>query len=449
MGDWRHQGDGVVEGAVVNLDNEAEEEAGDSECDSDSDTVSTSYGGDEDITTDSPGQALALAVAKKGEVPSFGNIAVNNSTDVHFGNKTFYNGPVTIKQFVYATSVDESATSPNANSRPHPFSLPNSDQLGATPSTEVTAVPPSASSSRLEDHKSNGNAFPVPLDPVKSVYRNECLNGRVRKIRRRATRRLAASKKLHVKNRVSQEQKQGALCLWARGLTKSQQVFYLVAAACVLVLLVTLVIVLATSRSTGPSSKSRNGGIQSIETVQAWDRNDTDFTPADKLRMIPRREWLAQPVGRPLDPLHHPVPYVIISHSATEQCELQAACTLQVRLIQTFHIESKGWFDIGYNFLVGGDGYCYVGRGWDSVGAHAFGYNNRSIGINFIGTFNDVLPPKKQLRAAKLVIEEGVKLGKIAPDYKLLAHRQVSGTESPGKRLYKELQTWPHWEEKP
>jgi hypothetical protein len=28
---------------------------------------------------------------------------VNSSSDVHFGNKTFYNGPVTIKQFVYST----------------------------------------------------------------------------------------------------------------------------------------------------------------------------------------------------------------------------------------------------------------------------------------------------------------------------------------------------------
>lgn len=40
---------------------------------------------------------------------------------------------------------------------------------------------------------------------------------------------------------------------------------------------------------------------------------------------------------------------------------LQADCTFQVRTIQTFHIESRGWDDIGYNFLVGGDGAIYVG----------------------------------------------------------------------------------------
>lgn len=41
------------------------------------------------------------------EVPSFGNISVINSNEVHFGNKTFYHGPVTIKQFLYANSSGE------------------------------------------------------------------------------------------------------------------------------------------------------------------------------------------------------------------------------------------------------------------------------------------------------------------------------------------------------
>lgn len=32
--------------------------------------------------------------------PSIGNVAIQNSTDITFGNKTYYQGPVTIKQFV-------------------------------------------------------------------------------------------------------------------------------------------------------------------------------------------------------------------------------------------------------------------------------------------------------------------------------------------------------------
>lgn len=38
---------------------------------------------------------------------AFGNVAITNSRDVHFGNKTYYQGPVTIKQFLYANGADE------------------------------------------------------------------------------------------------------------------------------------------------------------------------------------------------------------------------------------------------------------------------------------------------------------------------------------------------------
>lgn len=61
---------------------------------------------------------------------------------------------------------------------------------------------------------------------------------------------------------------------------------------------------------------------------------------------------------------------MIIAHTATENCTSQAECTFRVRLIQTFHIESKNFSDIGYNFLVGGDGSAYEGRGWNKQGAH-------------------------------------------------------------------------------
>lgn len=140
---------------------------------------------------------------------------------------------------------------------------------------------------------------------------------------------------------------------------------------------------------------------------------------------------------------------MIISHTAGEFCETQPKCVLYVRNVQTFHIESRKWSDIAYNFLVGGDGQVYVGRSWNYVGAHAAGFNDKSIGISFIGTFNTVVPPKSQLYAAQRIIEVGVENGKIAPNYKLLAHRQVSRTLSPGDALYSVIQTWPHWSPTP
>ena len=39
-----------------------------------------------------------------------------------------------------------------------------------------------------------------------------------------------------------------------------------------------------------------------------------------------------------------------------------------------------GWRDIGYNFVIGGDGHVYEGRGWKVVGAHTSGYNKVHVG---------------------------------------------------------------------
>lgn len=146
----------------------------------------------------------------------------------------------------------------------------------------------------------------------------------------------------------------------------------------------------------------------------------------------------------------------------------KAECTLRVRLIQTFHMESRSWDDIGYNFLVGGDGAVYEGRGWDKVGAHTLGtytiqlsafilnlsssilgYNKGSIGIAYIGTFNANKPNERQLKAGFLLMEKGVKLKKLVPDYKIYAHRQLIPSESPGFAFYELIKKWDHWTSDP
>jgi len=175
----------------------------------------------------------------------------------------------------------------------------------------------------------------------------------------------------------------------------------------------------------------------------------TNNTASGKLTIINRRTWLAQPPLRQSNSLKHPLPYVVILHTATENCSTQAECVFIVRHIQTFHIESNGWNDIGYSFVVGGDGNVYEGRGWDTEGAFARGYNSRAIGIAFIGTFTTDLPVPNMILAGKQLIDRGVELEKISAGYKLLAHRQLSPTESPGQAFFELLKTWPHWAEKP
>lgn len=119
-----------------------------------------------------------------------------------------------------------------------------------------------------------------------------------------------------------------------------------------------------------------------------------------------------------------------------------------MKQIQKFHIQSRGFSDIGYNFLIGGDGAVYIGRGWNDQGAHTRGYNSNSIGIALIGTFNSQSPTKLQLCALKKLIAVGVSERKLADDYELYGHRQLSKTESPGVIAYEIIKTWDHWIDK-
>lgn len=101
--------------------------------------------------------------------------------------------------------------------------------------------------------------------------------------------------------------------------------------------------------------------------------------------------------------------------------------------------------DISYNFLIGGNGYVYIGRGWNIQGRHTNGFNEKSICIAFIGKFIDEAPPVQQLEAAKKLIEEGVSLKKLDENYHLYGHRQLKATESPGQALFDIIKTWDHW----
>ena len=48
---------------------------------------------------------------------------------------------------------------------------------------------------------------------------------------------------------------------------------------------------------------------------------------------------------------------------------------------------SQGYDDIGYSFLIGGDGAIYEGRGWGKKGSHTYCYNQWGYGIAFIGRY--------------------------------------------------------------
>ena len=78
---------------------------------------------------------------------NFGDVCVKNSTNVHLGNKTFYKGPVTIKQFVYT----------------NPTPIQNADKLDANCASDVNI----SDLSNKDNRAANGPIFPQNTELAK------------------------------------------------------------------------------------------------------------------------------------------------------------------------------------------------------------------------------------------------------------------------------------------
>lgn len=109
-------------------------------------------------------------------------------------------------------------------------------------------------------------------------------------------------------------------------------------------------------------------------------------------------------------------------------------------------MDTLGFADIGYNFLIGSHGRVYEGRGWLYQGAHTKGYNSDSLGVAFIGKFDNITyPTDAQVLACRLLLEEGVRRKVLVRDYQLFSANQLMPTRSPGASVSAILQTWPNW----
>jgi N-acetyl-anhydromuramyl-L-alanine amidase AmpD len=59
----------------------------------------------------------------------------------------------------------------------------------------------------------------------------------------------------------------------------------------------------------------------------------------------------------------------------------------KVAEVRRWHVQDRGWKDIGYHFLIDRDGTLAEGRPIDQVGAHTAGHNTGTIGVCLFGGF--------------------------------------------------------------
>lgn len=122
-----------------------------------------------------------------------------------------------------------------------------------------------------------------------------------------------------------------------------------------------------------------------------------------------------------------------------------------VRAIYYYHAISRGWGDIGYNYIIDPLGNIYEGRyGGDKViGAHAQCYNHGAMGIAIIGDYQNNDVPEPALQALIWLIGKKAKEFGSDPEgsstfrgkklFNVIGHRDVRTTTCPGQILYELL----------
>ena len=121
---------------------------------------------------------------------------------------------------------------------------------------------------------------------------------------------------------------------------------------------------------------------------------------------------------------------IILHHIGNTNADVSAATVHQWHL-------ANGWAGIGYHYLIRKDGTIERGRPRDTVGAHCYGENWHSVGVNIVGNFETNEPTAAQIEAAERLVAVLCRLYGLRPSGATIkGHRDFNATACPGENLY-------------
>ncbi len=232
----------------------------------------------------------------------------------------------------------------------------------------------------------------------------------------------------------------------------------------------------ATSSSTSTTSSTTSSSTASGATVQPASYSGS--APAAAVQAAPaaaasvsapaivtRAQWGADERLMPCQPDRLAgFKAAVVHHTVDTNNYTAAQAPALMRAIFTFHTQTRGWCDIGYNFLVDRFGRIYEGRKGSitgfTQGAQAGGFNQETFGVSVIGNFTSVpFPSAVQTSVAKIIAWEadrtpfdpgssvsllsagstrynpGVRVTKP----RVMGHRDLSLTSCPGDSAYPQV----------
>jgi hypothetical protein len=176
----------------------------------------------------------------------------------------------------------------------------------------------------------------------------------------------------------------------------------------------------------------------------------SDFPPKP---FLTRADWGADekkrfsPGGAEVSPPQFfPLQALMVHHTVTANDDPDPAAT--VRSIYEFHTTGNGWGDIGYHFLIDGQGRIYEGRwsGKDGIpahdvnkkvvtGFHTMGFNAGTIGVALLGDFTKRSPTPAMRRSLAQLFASLAAQHNLDPQAAITYRNPLSARERKGQVL--------------
>src|SRR5690554_3631688 len=177
-------------------------------------------------------------------------------------------------------------------------------------------------------------------------------------------------------------------------------------------------------------------------------------------QIITRSQWCGgsaacSQVNAWYNPTYINIGHIVIHHGASPNTYSSGQTV--VRSYYNYHVNTLGWADIGYNYLIDKYGNLYQGRHnpnfptSDVRGAHAGSANSSSIGVNFLGNLDVTIATTPQLnklydllawwfdyKALNPLGSANMQTQAYGVQYmeRITCHRDINPTACPGNDMY-------------
>ena len=120
--------------------------------------------------------------------------------------------------------------------------------------------------------------------------------------------------------------------------------------------------------------------------------------------------------------------YIVIHCAATK-----ASMDIGLTEIRKWHVQDNGWRDVGYHYIIRRNGEVELGRSNRDTGAHAAGYNHKSISLCMVGGMAEDNSAENNFTAQQwtALLDLVKQLKSNYPDADVIRHNEISEKECP------------------